>query len=188
MMKGHTFSILDQSFSTLIGRLHSHAVFTVSRLIYLIGHVLVKYNVIETRELHCIWDFHAWLEPHVNQFGGFATGQFGDGMHEFLVRKDRDGVARILFRKSSQSSSWLPEGEGYPVFKSFPTGTPPLAKLKPDSAWERHQVMATVRRWLPHFTIARAVDVAAAHNEWEQRLWQLPVDLDVANLPDEQKL
>eukprot|EP00965_Chrysotila_dentata_P154938 5119704-Pleurochrysis_carterae.AAC.4 len=37
MMKGHTVSVLDQSFSTLIGRLRSFAVYTISRLVDLIA-------------------------------------------------------------------------------------------------------------------------------------------------------
>eukprot|EP00965_Chrysotila_dentata_P028694 953464-Pleurochrysis_carterae.AAC.1 len=54
--------------------------------------LLTKYSVVECRELHCIWDFRAWLEPHMHRFGSFATGNFGDGMHEFLLRKDGEGV------------------------------------------------------------------------------------------------
>eukprot|EP00965_Chrysotila_dentata_P020622 682899-Pleurochrysis_carterae.AAC.1 len=95
-------------------------------------------------------------------------------MHEFLVRKDRHGVVRIFFRKSSQSSTWLPEGEGYPVFRTTPTGTPPFAELKPDIAWERSIVMATVRHWQQHFTLPRERDRQLASKEWEDRLWSLP--------------
>eukprot|EP00965_Chrysotila_dentata_P020709 685632-Pleurochrysis_carterae.AAC.1 len=76
-------------------------------------------------------------------------------MHEFFVRKDRNRIVRILFRQSSQASTWLPEGQGYEVFKTLPSSTPLLAKLKPDSAWKRDMVMATVRRWVPHYTLPR---------------------------------
>eukprot|EP00965_Chrysotila_dentata_P082651 2727291-Pleurochrysis_carterae.AAC.1 len=109
-MKGHTYSILDQSFSTLIGKLHQYAIYTVSSLLLYMRFLLGKYNVIDCREIFCLWDFKAWLEPHMNTFRGYATSQFGDGMHEFLMRKDESGVVRIYLRKSSQASTWVPEG------------------------------------------------------------------------------
>eukprot|EP00965_Chrysotila_dentata_P132932 4395452-Pleurochrysis_carterae.AAC.1 len=41
MMKGHTYSILDQSFSTFINKLHQYAIYTISSLLaymrYLLG-------------------------------------------------------------------------------------------------------------------------------------------------------
>lgn len=36
LMKGHTFTLLDQSFGTLIKGLKAYAVYTISRLLYLI--------------------------------------------------------------------------------------------------------------------------------------------------------
>eukprot|EP00965_Chrysotila_dentata_P179565 5929025-Pleurochrysis_carterae.AAC.1 len=74
-----------------------HAIYTISRLVEVIWHLLQSYSAVEVKELHAVWDFKSWFAPHVTQFGGFATGQFGDGMHEFLVRKDRAGVVRIHF-------------------------------------------------------------------------------------------
>eukprot|EP00965_Chrysotila_dentata_P000362 12326-Pleurochrysis_carterae.AAC.1 len=53
--------------------------------------LLHEYNVVENRELHCVWDFKEWLEPHMHPIRGFATSQFGDGMHEFILRKDGQG-------------------------------------------------------------------------------------------------
>eukprot|EP00965_Chrysotila_dentata_P144471 4771888-Pleurochrysis_carterae.AAC.1 len=67
-------------------------------------------------------DFKGWLEPHMYEFGGCATGKFGDGMHEFLVMKNSEGHAFIFLRQSSQCSTWLPEDEGYIVFKTIPEG------------------------------------------------------------------
>eukprot|EP00965_Chrysotila_dentata_P123560 4084654-Pleurochrysis_carterae.AAC.1 len=83
-----------------------------------------------------MWDIEQWLTPHVHKLRGYATGQFGDGMHEFLIRKDSEGVVRVIFRKSAQASRWLPEGPGYELFKSAPVGTPPLAARKLDREWE----------------------------------------------------
>eukprot|EP00965_Chrysotila_dentata_P180234 5950929-Pleurochrysis_carterae.AAC.1 len=36
-MKGHTFTLLDQSFGTLIKTLKRYALYTVSRMMYVIG-------------------------------------------------------------------------------------------------------------------------------------------------------
>eukprot|EP00965_Chrysotila_dentata_P112354 3714121-Pleurochrysis_carterae.AAC.1 len=188
MLKGHTFSLLDQSFSTLITSLKYYAVYTISSLVLTIHKLLAPYNVVDMRELHCLWDFKVWLEPHVNNFGGFATGQFGDGMHEFLIRKDGEGVVRIFFRKSSQSSTWIPEGMGYEVFKSIPEDLPPPAAIKPDQSWERHTVESAVRKWLPHFSLPTAEAFDAAKEEWNKRLWRMPANLQVDDLPESEKL
>eukprot|EP00965_Chrysotila_dentata_P132992 4397644-Pleurochrysis_carterae.AAC.1 len=115
--------------------------------------LLEKYNIVECRELHCVWDFKEWLEPHLHPIRGFATGQFGDGMHEFILRKDSAGIVRVYFRKSSQASTWQPEGLGYEVFKSQQNVVPPLASLKPDDKWKKSTVDGTVRQWLKHFAL-----------------------------------
>eukprot|EP00965_Chrysotila_dentata_P149429 4934947-Pleurochrysis_carterae.AAC.1 len=95
---------------------------------------------------------------------GFATGQFGDGLHEFVLRKGSSGIVRIHSRKSSQSSTRVPEGLGYEVFNSTPPAHPPLAKLRPDSKWEKSTVEGTVRPWLQHFALPPA-QIAAARKE-----------------------
>eukprot|EP00965_Chrysotila_dentata_P171476 5659100-Pleurochrysis_carterae.AAC.1 len=92
-------------------------------------------------------------------------------MHEFLLRKDRNNVVRTFFRKSSQSSTWLPEGEGYEAFKSLPTGTPELAAFRKDVSWERQLVSGTVCQWQQHWTIPREADRKLATAEWQRRLW-----------------
>eukprot|EP00965_Chrysotila_dentata_P038199 1269085-Pleurochrysis_carterae.AAC.1 len=53
--------------------------------------LLYEYNVVQNRELHRVWDFKECLEPHMHPIRGFATSQFGDGMHEFILRKDGQG-------------------------------------------------------------------------------------------------
>eukprot|EP00965_Chrysotila_dentata_P246061 6206933-Pleurochrysis_carterae.AAC.1 len=54
MLKGHTFSLLDQSFSTLINNLKYYAVYTISALVSTIHKLLAAYNVVDMRELHCV--------------------------------------------------------------------------------------------------------------------------------------
>eukprot|EP00965_Chrysotila_dentata_P041984 1393021-Pleurochrysis_carterae.AAC.1 len=82
-------------------------------------------------------------------------------MHEFLLSKDAEGVVRLHLHKSSQASTWIPEGPGYEVFASDPgSGPPPLAAFKEDQQWQRDTVESTVRRWFPHF--AHSSDAARA--------------------------
>eukprot|EP00965_Chrysotila_dentata_P177202 5852499-Pleurochrysis_carterae.AAC.2 len=187
MPKGHTYTLLDQSFSTLIENLRNYPIYAISALIRKVHILLSGYNVIECRELRCIWDIKSWLEPHVHELRGYATSQFGDGMHEFLIRKDSKGVVRVMLRKTSQASTWLPEGEGYELFKSAPSGSPPFAARKLDRDWERLVVMSTVRRWVPHFVLPEA-ERRAAEAEWQERLWNMPIDMKVEDLPEAYKL
>eukprot|EP00965_Chrysotila_dentata_P084555 2791182-Pleurochrysis_carterae.AAC.1 len=67
-------------------------------MLQLIRVLLAKYQVIEVAELHAVWDFSAWLLPHTHTLRGYSTGQFGDGMHEFLIRKDAEGIVRLYLR------------------------------------------------------------------------------------------
>eukprot|EP00965_Chrysotila_dentata_P230857 6198028-Pleurochrysis_carterae.AAC.8 len=75
-MKGHPYTFLDKSFSTLIRNLMMYAIYTITSLLERMHLVPAKYNVIELQELHCLRDFCALLEPHVNCFWGFLTGQY----------------------------------------------------------------------------------------------------------------
>eukprot|EP00965_Chrysotila_dentata_P079731 2630012-Pleurochrysis_carterae.AAC.1 len=67
-----------------------------------------------------------------------SLDKFGDGMHEFVLRRDNAGLVRLHVRKSSQESTWIPEGPGYEIFASDPDpGPPALAPLKEQSQWQR---------------------------------------------------
>ena len=78
MLKGHTYSRIDQTFRTLIGQLIACPVWTVTLLVQYIRQFLQPYNCHACIELHCLWDWKAFFAPHVHErFGGFATGQFG---------------------------------------------------------------------------------------------------------------
>lgn len=183
MIKGHTYSRIDQTFRTLIGKLMSVPIWTVSLLLQLIQRFLGAYNCIDCVELHCLWDWKAFFEPHVHErFGGFATGQFGSGMHEFMLRKDRNGEVRLWLRKSSQATTWIPDDGGYPVFKSLPTGKPGLAVAKADHVWGRSNVESTVRQWYK-YTSLNAPDAARVREDWETRFECLPPQGDTSKLP-----
>lgn len=103
---GHTYNELDQSFNTLIKKMMQYAVYTVSKMVALIFKFLEPYGVFAVIELPYLWDFTAMVQPHMNPLGGFATSQFGEGMHEFRFKKDRNGVVRLHMRQSSQASGY----------------------------------------------------------------------------------
>ena len=116
---------------------------------------LRKYNCVKVIELHALWNWKEFFAPHMNgSLGGFATSQFGSGMHEFYVRKDSEGVVRLWARKSSQASGWIPEGPGMEVFKSRPAGEPPLADfVKTQSEWGRDAFEGTLRQWFRYMHV-----------------------------------
>lgn len=187
MMKGHTYSRIDQTFRTLIMKLLAVPVWTVNLLMHYIRKFLGAYGCSEVIELHCLWDWKAFFAPHVHErFTGFGTGQFGSGMHEFVLRKDRFGEVCFWHRKSSQAI-WLPEGNGMPVFKTRPTGIPSLASAKADHQWGRPVVESTIRAWY-RFLSVNATDDMKVRQEWEARFAALPPDGDTEQLPPGQKL
>lgn len=90
-------------------------------------------------------------------------------------------------RKSSAATTWLPEGEGYQVFKSIPTGQPPLAQPKPEHTWQRTEVEGTIRAWYPHMQVEQST-LQKIKLHWQQRFDSLPPDNDIEQLEDEYKL
>ena len=188
MIKGHTYCQIDQTFRTLIRGLLAMPIWTVSTLLEAIKRFLQAYNCLSVVELHCLWDWKSFFAPHVHErFTGFATSQFGSGMHEFVLRKDRNGDVRLRLRKSSRASSWLPEGEGYLVFKSMPQGVPKLAKAKDDATWKRSTVESTIRTWFRYMTVNPA-ELVRIRTEWESRFAALPPNGDVEQLSPSQQL
>lgn len=180
MLKGHTYTGLDQSFNTMMSHLKQFSIYTISKLVHHIWLALQKYDCLHVYELHAYWDWSSYFAPHVHErFGGFATGQYGSGMHEFRARKDGAGVIRMWVRKSSQASSWLPEGPGYPVFAQVPTGEPPLAKAaKTESEWKRDEVEGTLRSWFRFMTVKDQHEAAEIRDEWARVFKSLPLNDD----------
>ena len=117
----------------------------------------------------------------------FVAGKFGSGMHEFVLRKGPDGHVRLWYRKSSQATSWLPDGDGMLVFKSLPQGQPELKKGKPDATWRRDEVERTVKAWFQYMAVLPTIAVKIK-NDWQIRFAALPPEGDVSKLPASQKL
>ena len=189
MQVGHTYSRIDQTFRTLIGHLLAKAIYTVPSLVHWIGEYLRAYTSLGCTELHCVWNWKAFFAPHVHErFTGFDTGQFGSGMHEFMLRKDDKGVVRMWVRASSQASSWLPAGEGMAVFKSIPVGHPQLKNALPDSKWKRDEVYSTVYAWMRYLPVLPEV-LVSVKADWESRFSTLPQpDGDISSIPASQPL
>lgn len=115
------------------------------------------------------------------------AGRYGSGMHEVMFRKDDKGEVRMWLRKSSQASNWLPEGDGYLVFKSLPTGPPAVAHAKKDREWKRSSVEATVREWYRYMTVTQE-EAAQIRQSWEKRFDSLPPDGACDQLPPSEQL
>ena len=92
MLKGHTFTVLDQSFNTMISQLLARAVYTLTRLMRLIFEFLQPYGCREVIELHQLWDWGEAFKGHASRIEGFCTSKFGSGMHECYVRKGKNGA------------------------------------------------------------------------------------------------
>lgn len=184
MQKGHTYSRIDQTFRCLIGQLMGECIWTVTSLLSFIFKFLQPYNCLSVEELPHVWDWNNFFKPHIHEkLRGFATSQFGSGMHEMTVRKDKHGVTRAWFRASSQASDWFPEAEGYRVFTSVPVGEPPIANGRTDQEWKRFKVLDTVRRWFRFMSVSQT-ESAKIRDDWERRFAALPPDGDFSCLRD----
>ena len=188
MIKGHTYSRIDQSFRTMIVQMMGEAVWTISMMLAFLFKFLAPYNCLGVEELPHVWDWGNFFAPHVHQrLGGFATGQYGSGMHEIRCRKDKDGVVRVWLRKSSKASNWLPEEGGIPVFKSTPNGQPKVKEASSDVSWNKEGVEANVNAWYKYMHVNETA-AAKIRAEWEARFAALPPNGDTTQLPEEAKL
>ena len=164
---GHTYNDLDQTFSPLITEMLQQIMPTISAMVAFLLRKLAVQRVREVFDLPHLWDFDAMLLKHVDLKGGFANTQQSSGMHEMVMSLDAAGVVRIKMRQSSQSSTWLPEGEGERVFLESnppPDGPPPVLPSKADEVWHRTEVQSNVRRWLPYLGLGPA-PLASAESE-----------------------
>ena len=137
---------------------------------------LRKYDCLQVVELHALWDWHTYFKPHISQrLGGFATSQHGSGMHEFYCRKDSNGEPRLWVRRSSQASSWIPEGPGLKIFETLPTGEPPLADYKySELDWKRSEFEGSLRQWFRYMVVKDQNEAASIRSEWDKTISALP--------------
>jgi hypothetical protein len=180
-LKGHTFTVLDQSFNTMICQLLTQAIYTMSSLTRFIFQFLQPYGCQEVIELHQLWDWTDAFKPHLTRIAGFCTGQFGAGMHECYIRKDTEGGVRMWIRKSSKAAGWLPEGPGFQVFESEPVMPPSIAATKSAGTWGRQAVEATIRAWY-NFMAIESGELKIVKEEWEARFDALPDDTDASQI------
>lgn len=115
------------------------------------------------------------------------TGKFGDGMHEFVCRKDAHGEVRLYLRKSSKASGWLPEGNGMKIFRSIPIGRPPVANALEDQRWQRIRVQGTVREWFRYMTVTQE-ESQRIRDDWQRRFDSLPANGKMGTLPEHEQL
>lgn len=197
MPKGHTYSLLDQSFGPLITGLKQIVVLTQSELFSYVETKLGQggYNPRDIKEVPYLWDFKTWIGPTVcAQFGGIATNKMCDGFHEFNFLKDDEGIVRMWCRATSQATDWMPNDQaGYRVFHVDATipkmnETPPIMDCKKDGEWDRTGVQVTIRRWIRALTVGNSRAQEAAEREWEEFFSKLPQDGDPASLAPASRL
>lgn len=191
MPVGHTYNELDATFTPLIEMLMANVVPTVSALVEFIQLSLATKRVRTVQNLPHLWDFTTYLKQFMHShIGGFTNTQQSSGMHEFYFGRNSDGEVRMRSRQSSQSSTWLPEGEGDPIFRDDipdPAQPPPIAPISSDMSWEKASVAVNVRRWLPFLGLS-CDELNKAAAEWEKIFDSMPLNGDITCLPEDQHL
>lgn len=160
MTVGHTYNELDAAFAPLIDSVLSNVLPTISSLLELIPIALASKRVRLVKNLPHLWDFTNYLKECMHPLGGFTVTQQSSRMHEFYFCRNASAEVRMTYRQSSQSTTWLPDGEGDPIFHSIPEPSmvPMIAQIASDVAWERSSVSVNVRRWLPYLGLFRVVN------------------------------
>ena len=77
--KGHTYNVLDRMFGVLIAVLCAVRIESPKRLLDTMRGACNAYNTRDARELHCMFDFKAWFEPHAADVHGFTTNALWSG-------------------------------------------------------------------------------------------------------------
>ena len=177
---GHTFTILDESFNTLISGMNQGTLATVEEMLECIQERMRAYQCQEVTELKAVFDFTTWFKPIMHIIEGIARrgalGGLYSGMGQFLFSRDAVGKVRLKMRTGPTATTWIPESEGYLLFHEgqleSPVGLgeagPPLAALKSFAAWQKETTVANVRRWLPFLGADLSAQREAAA-KWEAR-------------------
>ena len=177
---GHTFTILDESFNTLISGMNQGTLATVEEMLECIQDRMRAYQCQEVTELKAVFDFTTWFKPIMHIIEGIARrgalGGLYSGMGQFLFSRDAVGKVRLKMRTGPTATTWIPESEGYLLFHEgqleSPVGLgeagPPLAPLKSFAAWQKETTVANVRRWLPFLGADLSAQREAAA-KWEAR-------------------
>ena len=180
---GHTFTILDESFNTLINGMNQTTLATVEEMLDCIQERMRAYQCQEATELKAVFDFSTWFKPIMHLIEGIARrgalGGLYSGMGQFLFLRDAVGKVRLKMRTGPTATTWIPESEGYLLFHEgqldspigFEAG-PPLAPLKSFAAWQKETSVANVRRWLPYLGVDQPAQRDAAA-KWEARFASL---------------
>ena len=180
---GHTFTILDESFNTLINGLNQGTLATMEEMLECIQERMRAYQCLEATELKAVFDFTNWFKPIMHIIEGIARrgalGGLYSGMGQFLFVRDADGRVRLKMRTGPTATTWIPESEGYLLFHEgqlespvgFEAG-PPLAPLKSFATWQKETCVANVRRWLPYLGVDLTAQRDAAAR-WEARFASL---------------
>ena len=187
MPVGHTFTILDASFNTMIAAMKKREIVTGSQMRQEIFRRMQAHTCLEVRELTGVFDFTSWLQPICAKLTGYARrealGVHYSGMGQFHFSREIEGATLLRMRVSPLSTTWLPDGPGYTVFTSGVEGQPPYKALKPFDVWRKDTVVSSIRKWLPYL----GIDVEAQSEcmrEWEERLNSLtPSISEVKDLP-----
>ena len=92
MMVGHTFTLLDQSFNTMIHGMQASTLPTVTSMCHEIFQRMREYTCLEVTELRGVFDFSSWFKDVVVKLAGFARrdalGGMYTGMGQFLFQRD----------------------------------------------------------------------------------------------------
>lgn len=79
-------------------------------------------------------------------------------------------------------------GPGIPVFKTLPSGEPPLAKYKQtELEWKRLEFEGSLRQWFRFMVVKDAAAMSDIKEEWNKTLDRLPASDDPNNLAPELK-
>ena len=180
---GHTFTILDESFNTLISGMNQSTLATLEDMMDSIQERMRAYQCLEVTELKAVFDFTKWFQPVMHIITGIARraalGGLYSGMGQFQFVRDAEGRVRLKMRTGPTATTWIPESEGYLLFHEgqlesplgFESG-PPLAPLKSFATWQKETVVSNIRRWLPYLGVDLSNQRAAAA-KWEARIASL---------------
>ena len=150
LSKGHTHVIIDQAFGRITKFIRNRSIFTVQQLLEAIVEVLSRGAVQgkKTTRLHHLYDWDTFFLKMDWNLGGFATNQFGDGYHEFMVSLDDSDNAILDAKKYASTDAWVEEGP----FRIFKDGAfdvlpekPNIADIKGEECWDREDFCATCR-------------------------------------------
>ena len=180
---GHTHIFIDHIFGTITKSIRTN-ILTELQLCSCIRECCdanPTYMLQHCATLHFTWNWKEYWETVVPKgnleaaFGGYTSQSWmAKGYYDFVAREtDVNGIAELIYRKSSQASTWMPPDSSIKILTKLPAGIPTI--LEPVELSNRAPMLSSITAYIRDCYAASESEKNLNSNHWRERITSTPV-------------